>query len=192
MTFEMQAVLERQGAWLQDLCREGLESSDLYDKATAVVILYRLGMPSNQVAREAVAALLAGEVYHLEDLCLDWAATLDLDERESLEQYGLATLDFVEREVREMLALTDPTGWESRVLHVLHARDSLEGLCAMLEHVKAGTLLRANLRAVDTLGKGVPKSLLRTVTGEDPWLCRAGLGDMECWWLDWYPVPSYL
>jgi hypothetical protein len=171
--------------WLQEQITRRVQSGRAWDTLCAVALRVYLEMPEPEEVSERVQALLRGEQNEPCDHAWAWWQTLSAEVRQALAEQGMARVEILYENLRNVIAEGEPLDWG--YLHgILQDRDELESvlyLCAVDPMFEVP--LKPVVAALDRLGEKI-RDLDFSLFGEH--LRRSLSGRPFGWWLGYSEV----
>lgn len=171
--------------WLRSAVQSALLPGDAWAAANAVGTWARLRRVDPATARASLARMLAGEVDEEEARAARWMQSLAPRQVETLERLALVEIHALADAAETVAEAIDPedAAWVGTLAELLHRRDELEGVRALLLDAGRGEGIGAALRSLDAALEPTVRSLPRSpALAGDERLVRVAQASPGAWW----------
>jgi hypothetical protein len=168
--------------WLKKTIETQRAAGGQLAELVATGCLYRHRLRSSDEVKARVTSLLAGKNSDRE---LDWAQTISGPAARAFEEGALAWAERLHEEFATAREAPDPEdeSWSWWLRRVLHEREELEGVRALLRAAKSTQRLNRALKLIDDEAYVWIRALpVPEVFSEDEMLQRVALLDHTAWW----------
>ena len=172
--------------WLSELVSGTRERGGAWAELVAVALLHHLRRPDRRDARGLMRSLVAGGTVSVATPQLDWAQTLDPEQRQAAAELIVGTVEVLEHELEQLVDAVDPdeATWLAAVHSALCSRDDLEAVRRLLHRTDVGARVEAVLAPLDRWASTWIDALPDLPEfADDERIIRASEATPDGWWV---------